>query len=128
MIHVILLPCYRHRMFFSLILRYSFASLMLGFILASTKHSDIPHILFDYHAEGGSKKLEKLDSKMAKYVEKLDCFYGTGSTVHKLQSGVIRTNCADCLDRTNAVQLFIGELHRYLGIRTSFTWPVWLTD
>jgi hypothetical protein len=30
---------------------------------ASTKHADIPHILFDYHAEGGSKKLEKLDSK-----------------------------------------------------------------
>jgi phosphatidylinositol-bisphosphatase len=75
----------------------------------STRHSDIPHILFDYHAEGGTKKLEKLDSKVAKYVEKLDCFFGTGTTVHKLQSGVIRTNCADCLDRTNAVQLFIGK-------------------
>lgn len=75
---------------------------------ASTKHSDIPHILFDYHAEGGSKKLDKLDSKVTKYVEKLDCFYGTGTTAHKLQSGVVRTNCADCLDRTNAVQMFIG--------------------
>jgi hypothetical protein len=32
-------------------------------LTASTKHADIPHILFDYHAEGGSKKLEKLDSK-----------------------------------------------------------------
>jgi hypothetical protein len=32
-------------------------------VSASTKHADIPHILFDYHAEGGSKKLEKLDSK-----------------------------------------------------------------
>jgi hypothetical protein len=49
-------------------------------------------------------------SQVTKYVEKLDCFYGTGTTVHKLQSGVIRSNCADCLDRTNAVQLFVGEL------------------
>ena len=79
------------------------------FFTASAKHTDIPHVLFDYHAEGGTKKLEKLDSKVAKYIEKLDCFYKTGTTVHKLQSGVIRTNCADCLDRTNAVQLFIGK-------------------
>ena len=79
------------------------------FFAASAKHTDIPHVLFDYHAEGGTKKLEKLDSKVAKYIEKLDCFYKTGTTVHKLQSGVIRTNCADCLDRTNAVQLFIGK-------------------
>ena len=35
----------------------------------------------------------------------------------KLQEGVIRTNCVDCLDRTNVVQSMIGRaiLHKQLG-------------
>ena len=31
---------------------------------ASPNLSDVPHILFDYHAEGGAKNLEKLKVKV----------------------------------------------------------------
>lgn len=34
---------------------------------------------------------------------------GAGSPV-KMQNGVARTNCIDCLDRTNAAQFVIGKL------------------
>ena len=30
--------------------------------------SDVPHILFDYHAEGGAKKLDKLKNKVRCFV------------------------------------------------------------
>jgi len=46
---------------------------------------DIPHILFDYHAEvkgsGGEKKLEGLKSKVQKYVEKFSFFTMKGRKV-----------------------------------------------
>ena len=45
---------------------------------------------------------------MSKYAEKLDFYHKAGKSVPKKQTGVIRSNCTDCLDRTNAVQSFIG--------------------
>jgi len=75
---------------------------------ATPEHSDIPHVLFDYHSEGGSKRMDKLEAKIGEYIEKLSFFCSTGGRIVKQQDGVIRTNCADCLDRTNAVQLYIG--------------------
>lgn len=35
------------------------------------------------------------------------------------QSGVIRTNCVDCLDRTNLAQFFIGRYALGLQVRPS---------
>jgi hypothetical protein len=52
---------------------------------ASTKHADIPHILFDYHAEGGSKKLEKLDSKAVLSIRNYSLFSGS-SLLKKFRS------------------------------------------
>lgn len=42
-------------------------------------------------------------------------FFHNGKTIHstKLQQGVCRTNCVDCLDRTNTAQFVIGK--RALG-------------
>ena len=74
----------------------------------SSTHTDIPHILWDFHSEGGQKSLDKLDRKVSKYAEKLDFYHKAGKSVPKKQTGVIRSNCTDCLDRTNAVQSFIG--------------------
>ena len=34
------------------------------YVLATNDHADIPHVLFDYHAEGGAKKPEKLEAKV----------------------------------------------------------------
>ena len=64
--------------------------------------------MWDFHSEGGQKSLDKLDRKVSKYPEKLDFYHKAGKSVPKKQTGVIRSNCTDCLDRTNAVQSFIG--------------------
>ena len=84
----------------------------------SSPHTDIPHILWDFHAEGGAKNLDKLDRKVSKYAEKLDYFHKAGEVVAKKQTGVIRSNCTDCLDRTNAVQMYIGTVLMNNSIRT----------
>ena len=78
-------------------------------------HTDVPHILWDFHAEGGHKSMDRLDRKVAKYAEQLDFFHSCGASLTKKQTGVIRTNCTDCLDRTNAVQSHIGA--RILGLQ-----------
>lgn len=72
---------------------------------------EVPHILFDYHQEcrsGVTKNLSKLKQKMDKYLKAFSLFYSKNGGVLFEQKGVIRTNCLDCLDRTNCVQTFIG--------------------
>ena len=49
----------------------------------SSPHIDIPHIIWDFHAEGGAKNLDKLDRKVCKYAEKLDYFHLAGEVVAK---------------------------------------------
>lgn len=75
------------------------------------QHLDTPHVLFDYHQEvksGNVKNLAKLKAKVQKYVEKFGFFTKKGSDVTRQQYGTVRTNCTDCLDRTNCVQTFLG--------------------
>ena len=74
-------------------------------------HLDIPHILFDYHQEvksGNAKNLSKLKTKIQKYVERFGFFTKKGADITREQIGTVRTNCTDCLDRTNCVQTFLG--------------------
>lgn len=81
-----------------------------------SRHKDVPHIIFDYHQEcrgGNMKNLSKLKAKVEKYLESfsgesLEPFYAAGNTVILEQTGTIRTNCLDCLDRTNCVQTFFA--------------------
>ncbi|XP_077298589.1 synaptojanin [Arctopsyche grandis] len=74
-------------------------------------HKDIEQIIFDYHQEvrgGAPAALTKLKSIVEPFYECISLFcYQNGSVRYK-QKGTIRTNCLDCLDRTNCVQLFIG--------------------
>ena len=37
--------------------------------LASHDHADVPHVLYDYHVEGGSKKPEKLEAKVGHWLD-----------------------------------------------------------
>ncbi|XP_046406834.1 synaptojanin-1 isoform X1 [Ischnura elegans] len=78
---------------------------------ASSNGKDIPHILFDYHQEcrgGNFKNLLKLKKKVAPYLNAYSLFNSQGSDVIREQRGTIRTNCLDCLDRTNCVQTYFG--------------------
>ena len=57
-------------------------------------------------------KFENVDFLMRSLGERLDAFGETivvDGTVHRKQSGVIRTSCMDCLDRTNVVQSACGQ-------------------
>ncbi|BES93669.1 phosphoinositide 5-phosphatase [Nesidiocoris tenuis] len=72
---------------------------------------DITHIVFDYHQEmkvSGPKSLQKLKEKAEPFFKAYGIFYSKGNQVLCEQSGTIRTNCLDCLDRTNCVQTFFG--------------------
>ncbi|XP_041528774.1 synaptojanin-1 isoform X3 [Microtus oregoni] len=78
---------------------------------ASEHASDIHMVSFDYHQMVKGGKAEKLHSVFKPQVQKfLDYgfFYFDGSEVQRCQSGTVRTNCLDCLDRTNSVQAFLG--------------------
>ncbi|XP_031839390.1 synaptojanin isoform X2 [Nomia melanderi] len=86
-----------------------------------SEHKDVPHILFDYHQEcrgGNMKNLSKLKAKVEKYLESFSLFYAVNHSVMFEQIGTIRTNCLDCLDRTNCVQTFFALeiLGKQLGL------------
>ncbi|XP_038622324.1 synaptojanin-1 [Tachyglossus aculeatus] len=80
--------------------------------LKASEHAvDIKMVNFDYHQMVKGGKVEKLHSVLKPQVQKfLECgfFYFDGSDVQRFQSGTVRTNCLDCLDRTNSVQAFFG--------------------
>lgn len=73
-------------------------------------HKDVPHIVFDYHQEcrGNQTNLSKLRDRMDKLCGSYGLFFASGDEVVQEQYGTIRTNCLDCLDRTNCVQTFVG--------------------
>uniref|UniRef100_A0A8D2MS21 phosphoinositide 5-phosphatase n=1 Tax=Zonotrichia albicollis TaxID=44394 RepID=A0A8D2MS21_ZONAL len=79
--------------------------------LKASEHSaDIKMVNFDYHQMVKGGKAEKLHSVLKPQVQKfLECgfFYFDGKEVKRF-SGTVRTNCLDCLDRTNSVQAFLG--------------------
>ncbi|XP_071104406.1 synaptojanin-2-like [Haliotis cracherodii] len=77
---------------------------------ASVHSQDTPYYEFDYHSEvrGNLKNLEKLKSRIIKHVHNFEFFYSEKSGIKRQQTGTIRTNCVDCLDRTNSVQSMIG--------------------
>lgn len=77
----------------------------------ASDHRDIPHVAFDYHTmiKGGNREnLSILKSKLEKSLSKFGFFHAEGGSVLQSQTGTIRTNCLDCLDRTNNVQMFLG--------------------
>ncbi|KAF8372810.1 unc-26 [Pristionchus pacificus] len=79
-----------------------------------TQHSkcapDVPFIAFDYHAEMKSSRenIERLKKQMFPIAERHGYFHSKGGIVVRHQSGAMRTNCLDCLDRTNCVQTLLG--------------------
>lgn len=66
---------------------------------------------FDFHSACRGMKFENVSLLMDALSEKLDAFGDTvelGGAQLSRQSGVLRVNCMDCLDRTNVVQNSFG--------------------
>eukprot|EP01026_Neomeris_dumetosa_P002077 TRINITY_DN10546_c0_g1_i8.p1 TRINITY_DN10546_c0_g1~~TRINITY_DN10546_c0_g1_i8.p1 ORF type:complete len:425 (+),score=43.70 TRINITY_DN10546_c0_g1_i8:2-1276(+) len=71
-------------------------------------------ISFDFHKELGASKYEnlsKLKKQLQQYFQDFGMFVKWNKQVgsNSKQSGVFRTNCVDCLDRTNVVQAMLGR-------------------
>ncbi|KAL8859911.1 MAG: hypothetical protein Q9178_003744 [Gyalolechia marmorata] len=62
---------------------------------------------FDFHAECRGMRFENVSvliSTLAETLDKYDTTVEVNGEVQKRQKGILRTNCMDCLDRTNVVQ------------------------
>ncbi|XP_024118293.1 synaptojanin-1 isoform X3 [Oryzias melastigma] len=80
---------------------------------ASEHAASVKMINFDYHQNVRGGKADKLHSVLKpllnKFIEDCGFFYYSGETgIVRTQGGTMRTNCLDCLDRTNSVQAFFG--------------------
>lgn len=81
----------------------------------------VEHVWFDFHAEVKHGNWARLGSLLNDIKPTLDqqgyfCAIPTsneGWNVLRIQRGVIRTNCMDCLDRTNVVQSIFGRYMLY---------------
>lgn len=83
----------------------------------------VKYFFYDFQNECKYDNYENLDS----FIENLEnvfnifkfyCEDTNTGEVHKQQSGIIRTNCLDCLDRTNVIQTRVAW--RLLEIQLSF--------
>ncbi|OJD14049.1 hypothetical protein AJ78_05575 [Emergomyces pasteurianus Ep9510] len=67
---------------------------------------------FDFHAECRGMKFENVQRLVDSIAGTLDRFGNTvihENTVLERQSGIVRTNCMDCLDRTGVAQCAFGQ-------------------
>ncbi|KAG2456399.1 SYNJ1 protein, partial [Polypterus senegalus] len=79
---------------------------------ASEHASAVQMINFDYHQMVKGGKTDKLNTvlkaQIQKFLDECGIFHFAADNIQRCQSGTIRTNCLDCLDRTNSVQGYIG--------------------
>ncbi|KAG2453044.1 hypothetical protein HYH02_002379 [Chlamydomonas schloesseri] len=78
-----------------------------------TPGAGLHYIAFDFHHEcskGRYDRIELLMQKIAPDVNRQAFFLRrAGGEVVKRQAGTVRTNCIDCLDRTNVMQGVLGR-------------------
>ena len=55
-----------------------------------------------------SKTAEEIVSKLGMYHETTPLSAQGKRSWQRLQSGIVRVNCVDCLDRTHVLQFFVG--------------------
>ncbi|XP_039385482.1 synaptojanin-2 [Mauremys reevesii] len=79
---------------------------------ASSHAADTPMINFDYHQFAKGGKIEKLENllrpQLKLHWDEFGIFTKGKNVPARLQTGTLRMNCLDCLDRTNSVQSFIA--------------------
>lgn len=66
---------------------------------------DVKYTHFDFHQECGQSRWHNIrDKLMREFRGDLQAIGWYDSTEKMTQQGIVRTNCIDCLDRTNVVQ------------------------
>jgi len=84
-------------------------------VVLMTKDPNIFYEPFDFHSECRKMRWDRLSilmDRLSQYQEQFSYFLvsSEGSVLAK-QSGLFRTNCIDCLDRTNVVQSMLARLN-----------------
>lgn len=99
---------------------------------------------FDYHAETKAKKMDSIETLMYSVRQNFEDFglfevefeasddpraLASKFELKRLQKGVFRTNCVDCLDRTNVIQSVLGRMTadytlELLGFRSRSSRPL----
>jgi len=88
----------------------------LGSMFASISKrasKELKHVAFDFHKQCAGMRYDKLTILMDQISEDMKrhgFFYEKDGTVVQSQAGVCRTNCIDCLDRTNVVQSMVARI------------------
>ncbi|CAH2057035.1 unnamed protein product, partial [Iphiclides podalirius] len=75
---------------------------------------------FDFHAECRGMRYDRLNvlmDRIAHEQTEFGYFLSRGGTVLLRQGGVFRTNCVDCLDRTNVVQSMLARRQLAAALR-----------
>eukprot|EP01137_Pigoraptor_chileana_P028692 Opistho-2@12899 len=80
--------------------------------LVKTEGVRVDIVSFDFHAQCKNGRMDSLNSLLWSGVEghvsQHGYFVKDGTAVKQRQTGILRTNCLDCLDRTNVVQTYFG--------------------
>ncbi|XP_059158723.1 phosphatidylinositol-3-phosphatase SAC1-like isoform X1 [Physella acuta] len=84
----------------------------LSQVVTSAQNRNIRYEPFDFHKECKKMRWDRLSILMDRLQQdrvKFGYFLQIGKKVSLTQTGVFRTNCIDCLDRTNVVQSMIAK-------------------
>uniref|UniRef100_A0A182K2S0 Phosphatidylinositol-3-phosphatase SAC1 n=1 Tax=Anopheles christyi TaxID=43041 RepID=A0A182K2S0_9DIPT len=81
--------------------------------ISAIGNPSLKYVSFDFHKECKKMRYDRLSLLMKRIAHQQDSFgvYHTNHVgqVYFVQKGVFRTNCIDCLDRTNVVQSLIAK-------------------
>lgn len=80
--------------------------------LFCSKSAGLRYVAFDFHKETKNKRYHRVSILMDELSTDLvrhDFFLVENGVVVKKQQGVVRTNCVDCLDRTNVLQCVLAR-------------------
>uniref|UniRef100_A0A182N068 Phosphatidylinositol-3-phosphatase SAC1 n=1 Tax=Anopheles dirus TaxID=7168 RepID=A0A182N068_9DIPT len=81
--------------------------------VSTLANPNLTYVSFDFHKECRKMRYDRLSLLIDRIASQQDAFgvyhVGNDGKVYSYQRGVFRTNCIDCLDRTNVVQSLIAK-------------------
>lgn len=81
-------------------------------LVSRSGNSNERYEAFDFHAECRKMRWDRLHiliDRLAHEQDEFGVFHLRSGTLYSAQDGVFRTNCIDCLDRTNVVQSMLAK-------------------
>eukprot|EP00271_Cylindrocystis_brebissonii_P019658 TRINITY_DN6095_c0_g1_i1.p1 TRINITY_DN6095_c0_g1~~TRINITY_DN6095_c0_g1_i1.p1 ORF type:complete len:595 (-),score=105.56 TRINITY_DN6095_c0_g1_i1:902-2686(-) len=85
---------------------------LFGVAVDALKDEELTYHAFDFHKECKNMRYDRLDMlfhQVEPYLSKFGFFLCKGEEVLSTQLGIARTNCMDCLDRTNVTQSLLAR-------------------